>query len=194
MLQRAPIILASASPRRRELLASIGLEFTIDPADIDEASIHRPSPEEEAVALSESKAVHVANRHTQGIVIGADTIVIIGDEVLGKPAHPDQAKAMLHKLSGRTHQVITGVTVVNAATGRKQSAYESTRVTFRSLTQAMIERYVATGEPMDKAGSYGIQGVGALLVSKIEGCYPNVVGLPLVTLTRLLEQFGVDVL
>lgn len=193
-LSATPIILASASPRRRELLSSLGLRFTVDPADIDEESIRCSTPWEQAVALSRAKALHVARRHAQGLVVGADTLVVIDGEVLGKPAGPAEARAMLRTLSGRTHEVYTGVTVVDAATGRHESAYERTEVTFRPLTDEQIDRYIATGEPFDKAGGYGIQGIGALLVARICGCYPNVVGLPLVALARLLEHFGVVVL
>lgn len=193
-MSAAPIILASASPRRRELLALLGFEFHVDPAEIDEGTTREPSPKEQAVALSRAKALHVSRRYDVGLVIGADTLVVIDGRILGKPTDPAEARSMLRLLSGRTHEVYTGVTVVDASTGRLESTYEETLVTFTELSDAAIARYIATGEPFDKAGGYGIQGVGALLVSRIEGCYPNVVGLPLQAVARLLKRFGVDVL
>lgn len=191
---RTPIVLASASPRRRELLASVGLTFTVDPADVDEESMSQLEPRQQAVALAELKAGHVARRYADAVVIGADTIVTVDGQALGKPEDAEDARRMLRMLSGRTHEVITGVAVVDAATGRMASDAERTLVTFRALSEEEIARYVASGEPMDKAGAYAIQGRGALLVSRIEGCYPNVVGLPLVVLLRLLRPFGVVVL
>lgn len=191
---RTPIVLASASPRRRELLTSIGLTFTVDPADVDEETLSDLDPLQQAVALAELKAEHVARRHGEALVIGADTIVTIDGMALGKPQDDEDARRMLRMLSGRTHEVITGVAVVDAATNRAASEAERTLVTFRTLSEDEIARYVASGEPMDKAGAYAIQGLGALLVSRIVGCYPNVVGLPLVTLARLLQPFGVVVL
>lgn len=188
---RTPIVLASASPRRRELLTSIGLTFTVDPADVDEETLSDLDPLQQAVALAELKAEHVARRHGEALVIGADTIVTIDGMALGKPQDDEDARRMLRMLSGRTHEVITGVAVVDAATNRAASEAERTLVTFRTLSEDEIARYVASGEPMDKAGAYAIQGLGALLVSRIVGCYPNVVGLPLVTLARLLQPFGV---
>lgn len=191
---RTPIVLASASPRRRELLTSIGLTFTVDPADVDEETLSDLDPLQQAVALAELKAEYVARRHGEALVIGADTIVTIDGMALGKPQDDEDARRMLRMLSGRTHEVITGVAVVDAATNRAASEAERTLVTFRTLSEDEIARYVASGEPMDKAGAYAIQGLGALLVSRIVGCYPNVVGLPLVTLARLLQPFGVVVL
>lgn len=188
------IILASASPRRRELLTGIGLSFIVDPADVDETNETELDPVARALALASRKARRVSERRERGLVIGADTIVVIDGVILGKPSDAEEASAMLRRLSGRTHEVITAVAIVDAASGRMEAAHATTRVTFRPLSEGEIARYIATGEPFDKAGGYGIQGRGALLVERIEGCYPNVVGLPLVTLADLFTKFGVDLL
>lgn len=190
----SPIVLASASPRRKELLASLGLEFEIVPAEVDEHWEGEPDPRIYAEALARRKAQFVAAQRQSGLVIGADTLVYIDGEILTKPSNETEAHAMLHRLSGRTHTVVTGVAVVNSESDETVSGFEQTKVTFRTLSDAEIKRYVATGEPMDKAGAYGIQGIGALLVARIEGCYPNVVGLPLVRLAELLLHFGVELL
>lgn len=190
----APIILASASPRRKDLLTSLGLRFIVDPADVEEELVHEAEPARQALHLAQWKAQHVSARYRRGVVIGADTIVVIDNRVLNKPSGPAEAVTMLATLAGRTHRVITAVAVADADSGRCESAYQTTLVTFRPLSHQQIARYIATGEPFDKAGGYGIQGLGSLLVARIEGCYPNVVGLPLVTLAELLTSFGVDIL
>ncbi len=190
----SPIVLASSSPRRKELLASLGLQFEIVPAEVDEHWEGESDPRVFAEALARRKAQYVAAQRQSGLVIGADTLVYIDGEILTKPSDETEAQAMLHRLSGRTHTVVTGVAVVNAANKETVSCFEQTDVTFRALSDVEIRRYVATGEPMDKAGAYGIQGIGALLVARIEGCYPNVVGLPLVRLAELLRHFGVELL
>jgi septum formation protein len=186
------IILASNSPRRKELLLQIGLDFSVDPADVDERVLPGESPEGYAVRVALDKARVAAARAGTGIVIAADTIVVLDDEVLGKPADAGDAERMLMKLSGKAHFVITGLAVMDAATGNALTRSSITRVWFRSLASHEIISYVATGEPLDKAGAYGIQGRGALLVDKIDGCYFNVVGLPLSLLGELLHAFGVD--
>ncbi len=186
-----PIILASNSPRRKDLLRQIGLEFSIDPADVDERVLPGESPEEYAVRVALDKARLAASRAVAGIVIAADTIVVVGDEILGKPADAGDAERMLKMLSGKAHRVITGLVVMDAATGRTLTRTSITRVWFRRLMQQEIVSYIATGEPLDKAGAYGIQERGALLVDKIEGCYFNVVGLPLSLLGKLLRDFGI---
>ncbi len=188
------IILASSSPRRRELLRQIGLTFSTDPADIDEGRLPGESPEESAVRIARDKARVTASRKAEGIVIGADTIVVLDDAVLGKPKDARDAERMLSMLSGRVHQVITGVAVIEAQSGRNAVRASITRVWFRKLSPQEIASYVAGGEPLDKAGAYGIQGKGALLVSKIEGCYSNVVGLPLALLAEMLTEFDVRLL
>lgn len=186
-----PLILASNSPRRRELLEQIGLSFTIDPADVDEQILIGETPEDYAVRVARDKARVAAQRSGRGIVIAADTIVVLGREVLGKPSDHKDAARMLTLLSGREHRVITGLIVMDAATGRATARTVVTKVWFRALRTSEIDAYVATGEPMDKAGAYGIQEKGALLVDRIEGCYFNVVGLPLAVLGEILEAFNI---
>ena len=179
------IILASASPRRRELLAHV-CEFEVRPTDCDE-SCSITAPEELVRELSRRKAL--ACRACPGdTVIGADTVVAIDGEILGKPKDPEDAKNMLRKLSGRTHTVFTGVTVVKG--GEAYTFAERTDVTFFELSEELIDRYVASKEPMDKAGAYGIQEKGCLLVEKINGDYFNVVGLPVARLSRILDSIG----
>ncbi|MBC7325061.1 MAG: septum formation inhibitor Maf [Moorella sp. (in: Bacteria)] len=187
------LILASASPRRRELLRRIGLQFEVYPSRLDEGNCRELMPPARVEALALAKARAVAARCRQGLVIGADTIVVCEGRVLGKPASPAEAAAMLEFLSGRTHTVYSGVAVVKAPAGPEKSTHAGTAVTFRHLTPDVITSYVASGEPLDKAGAYGIQGRGALLVESINGDYFNVVGLPLVKLAELLAEFGVDV-
>ena len=188
------IILASQSPRRRELLGQMGIsDFIIRPAQGEEKSAPGLSPAQLVEALSLQKGVEVAVSAAPGdLVISADTVVAVDDRVLGKPHSREEAAAMLASLSGRTHTVYTGVTVCRD--GDVLTEHEATAVRFRSLTPGEIAAYVATGEPMDKAGAYGIQGYGALLVEGIEGDYCNVVGLPVCRLGRMLARFGVDVL
>ncbi len=187
------IILASASPRRAALLQQIGLPFRVQASalgDDGEAALPRETPEAHAVRLALAKAREVAARLGNGLVIGADTVVVLEDRILGKPANPTEAKAFLLALSGRIHRVVSGVAVVDAATGRSEAATAVTAVQMRAFDAAEAEAYVVTGEPMDKAGAYGIQERGALLVEAIQGDYFNVVGLPLVLLMELLRRFG----
>jgi septum formation protein len=190
------IILASASPRRAALLRQIGLPFRVQASalgDDGETALPGEAPEPHAARLALAKAREVATRLGKGVVIGADTVVAPEERILGKPADPAEARAFLLALSGRTHRVVTGVAVVDAATGRFEVATAVTSVRMRGFGAGEAEAYVATGEPMDKAGAYGIQGRGALLVEAIEGDYFNVVGLPLVLLADLLQRFGIDV-
>ncbi len=187
-----PLILASNSPRRRELLHQIGVQFTSDPADVDERILPGESPQDYAVRVSLDKARVAAKRAGAGIVIAADTIVVVDDAILGKPVDREDAKRMLTLLSGKMHRVITGLAVMDAATGKTRTAMSVTKVWFRSLSSGEISSYVASGEPLDKAGAYGIQEKGALLVNQIEGCYFNVVGLPLSLLGEMLQTFGVN--
>ncbi len=188
------VILASTSPRRRELLEQIGVAFSADPADVDERRLPGEDAESYAVRVALDKARVAAARAGKGVIIAADTIVVLGDAVLGKPADARDAERMLAMLAGRRHRVITGVAVLDGETGMKRTAAAATDVWFRDLSPAEISSYVATGEPLDKAGAYGIQGRGALLVTKIEGCYFNVVGLPLSLLNGLLREFGISLL
>ena len=185
------IILASNSPRRRELLAQIGIrDFQILSPDVDEAVESGLSPARMVEALSLRKARAAAGRAgAEDLIIAADTVVALDGRVLGKPRDQEEAFAMLSALSGREHRVYTGVTVLGG--GRAATEHEETAVAFRALSPEEIRDYIATGEPMDKAGAYGIQGVGALLVQGIRGDYCNVVGLPLFRLGRMLSGFGV---
>jgi len=182
------IILASASPRRRRLLRQIGLTFQVMPSSINENNsiCHDPSANVQAMALR--KARDVAARLEDGIVIGADTQILVDGEVFGKPKDAADAARMLSRLSGRIHRVITGVALVDAGTGFEETWAETTLVTFRELSQDEIYAYVETGEPMGKAGAYGIQGRAAAFVERIEGCYFNVVGLPLARLVQKLRK------
>lgn len=185
------LVLASTSPRRRQLLAMVGASFELESPRVDEPSLWGSAPPEELVVrLARAKAEEVAARRPQDVVVGADTIVVLDGEVLGKPRDRDEARRMLEKLSGRTHRVWTGLAVVHRAAGREEVAAERTDVTFRRLEPEEIERYVRLGEGLDKAGAYAVQGVGALFVERLEGCYFNVVGLPLARLAVLLSGFG----
>jgi len=182
------LILASASPRRAELLRQIGIPFRQVVSGVDE-DLHDPAdPDEHVRELSRRKAEDVAGRLGSGIVLGADTVVVLDEHILGKPADAREAGEMLAMLSGRTHKVYTGLALIDAARKTTVSHVEVTEVTFRELSDDEIADYVATGEPMDKAGAYGIQGKGSLLVSGIKGCYFNVVGLPLAGLLGALQR------
>lgn len=185
------LVLASSSPRRQELLRQVGLSFIVDPSDVDEHIADPRSPGDLVEQLALRKARAVAERHPDAPVLGADTIVVIDGEVLGKPADQQGAVAMLERLSGRTHQVMTGVAIVQQ--GRALVSHEETAVRFAPLTREQIEWYVKTGEPMDKAGAYGIQGYAAALIEAISGDYFNVVGLPLFRTVKMLSQIGYPV-
>jgi len=183
------VVLASASPRRRELLNLIGISHEVRPANIDETIRARETPRRHAERLAREKASAIAMRDPDLITIGADTIVVVNRKVLGKPADTAQATHMLGLLSGREHTVVTAVAV---SRGKKlRSAVEEVRVRFRRLSAEEIDAYIATGEPMDKAGAYGIQGFGATIVDRIEGDYFAVMGLPLVRLVGLMRDVGV---
>ncbi len=188
-----PLVLASASPRRRELLQQIGLEFQVIPSCAAENISPDESPEELVVRLSRDKAREVARRDnvTGRWFIGSDTIVLCDDTILGKPRDAAHAAEMLQMLSGREHQVLSGYAIIDRQTGQQRCDAVSTRVWFRQLTDAEIARYIATGEPMDKAGAYAIQGFGVCFVSRIEGSYTNVVGLPLCRLTTAMKELGI---
>jgi septum formation protein len=196
-MSRPGIILASASPRRAALLAQVGLPFRVHPSSLNEeggsAHLGNEAPETVACRLARAKAEEVAARVGRGLVIGADTTVVCDGIAYGKPRDAEEARAILLRLAGRTHQVITGVAVVEAETGRAEVAVAVTQVRMRAFDAAEAAAYVATGEPLDKAGAYAIQGRGALLVEGIEGDYSNVVGLPLIMLATLLRRFGVSV-
>jgi septum formation protein len=187
MTQR--VILASQSPRRRELLTLIGIPHEVRPADLDETMTPDESPIEHAERLAREKAHAIAATNPGAVVIGADTIVVLDGEVLGKPADEAEAAATLRRLSGRTHTVHTAVAVAHG--DRLESGVETVEVTFRPLTDDQVTTYIATREPMDKAGAYGIQGYGAVIVERIHGDYFAVMGLALGRMVALLERVGV---
>lgn len=181
------LVLASASPRRAALLAELGVAFTVRVPGAAETRLAGEAPEATAVRLARAKAGSVVRDGEDAVVVGADTIVVQGDAVLGKPRDPEEARAMLGRLSGRTHRVLTGVAVV-AAPGGEAADVAVTQVRFRPLTDEEIGWMVASGEAADKAGAYGIQGLGSMAVESIEGDYFNVVGLPLNLLRRLIRK------
>lgn len=184
-----PVVLASASPRRRELLTLVGIPHTVSPADIDESVHPGEMPAAHVERLARAKAAVVAPRFSGALIVAADTVVVLDGEIMGKPGDAEDAERALLRLSGRTHIVVTGMAcVLNGAT---VSGVEEVAVTFRKLSAADIREYVATGEPMDKAGSYGIQGYGATIVQRIDGDYFAVMGLSLVRLLELMNQLGV---
>jgi len=190
------LVLASASPRRAELLARLGIPFSAFPVEADERLKPGQAPAAQARRLALEKASAAARKLSfagpqAGWVLGADTLVWLAGRVLGKPRHPAEAEAMLRRLSGRSHQVVTGLALVPLKAGRKPLALaETTRVFFRRLREGEIKDYVRSGEPMDKAGAYGIQGGAGAFVRRIEGCYFNVMGLPLARTAELLERAG----
>lgn len=183
------IVLASGSPRRRELLETLGLEFSVVPAKGEEIAPEGAGPAETVTALAEAKAAEVAQGCPGSLVIAADTIVWAEGKILGKPKDEADAKRMLHMLSDNAHEVYTGVAIIYD--GKSAVGAEKTKVFFRRLTDAEIDGYVSSGEPMDKAGAYGIQGRAALMVRRLEGDYFNVMGLPLCRLGQMLEEIGV---
>ncbi|MDO6462410.1 Maf family protein [Granulosicoccaceae sp. 1_MG-2023] len=189
---QATLILASASPRRRALLGQIGLQATVCPAQIDESVLPDETPAAYVARLAQEKAAAVARRSPGRVVLAADTAIAFAGQILGKPASPEQAVTMLTALSGKSHDVLTGAAIVYDHQCHWKVV--STRVRMRQLSGSQIRAYVATGEPLDKAGAYGIQGLGAVLIAGIEGSYSNVVGLPLAETADLLQQAGIDVL
>ena len=184
------LVLASGSPRRRELLRGLDLEFEVRVADIDETPLSGESPEQLVSRLSAAKVERVAEGRPESLVIAADTVVVQGGEILGKPADEAENRVFLQRLEGRVHEVFTGHSL--RLGGRSAEGVTSTRVWFRPLGGEEIARYAATGEGLDKAGGYAIQGLGAALVPHIEGCYFNVVGLSLATVVELARELGVE--
>ncbi|MBS7225466.1 MAG: septum formation inhibitor Maf [Clostridiaceae bacterium] len=182
------LILASASPRRQELLRLITEEFTVVPADADETLPAGLPVANQIEVLAERKAADIFAKHPDSVVIGSDTMVVIDGQPLGKPADADDARRMLKMLSGRAHEVITGLAVLSPVGSR--IGHRTTKVQFRDLSDGEIERYLATGEPLDKAGAYGIQGKGATLITGIDGDYFSVVGLPVSMLYTMLDELG----
>lgn len=188
------LILASSSPRRAELLKQIGLNFEIKTGSVDEPLLPGLSPPELVERLAERKAAAVARELDDGIVIAADTVVVWQGQVLGKPRNGEEAFDMLSKLQGSVHDVFTGVALIDVRSGKVLVEHEKTRVFFRAMEGFEISRYVATGEPLDKAGAYGVQGLAAIFIRRLEGCYTNVVGLPLSRLALMLKKFSYEVL
>ena len=190
-VRNSRLILASTSPRRRDLLEQTGLEFTVIPSNLVENSIPLSSPESYVKRLAEAKAKEISQRHPDSWIIGADTIVIINNTMLGKPESRSEALKMLRSLSGKTHQVLTGYCICCEATGRFFSETIKTDVCFKELTGYQIDWYINSGEPFDKAGAYAIQGIGTFLVKRIHGSYTNVVGLPVCEVLEFLINEGV---
>ena len=188
------IILASASPRRKELLGKIGLEFEVEPSNYAEDTHSELEPHELAEKVSLEKAQAIANKHKNAIVIAADTFIVLGTKMLGKPKTEVEAKRMLRAISGKPHLVITGFTIIDTDINKVLSRVVETKVYIRRLTSNEINAYVESKEPLDKAGAYAIQGLGSVIVEKIEGDYFNVMGLPLSALTESLKDFGINIL
>ncbi len=187
------LILASNSPRRAELLKQIGLDFKIIPSFYSEKNQLFGDPLLLVKEHALNKARQVAETISSGLIIGADTVVFLEGRMMGKPSGSDEAVKMLSNLSDKTHQVFTGIALIDVSTREQKVDYEMTEVKFRSLDKNEIRAYVATKEPFDKAGGYGIQGKGAVLVEEIKGCYFNVVGLPIAKLVMMLQGFGVSI-
>jgi septum formation protein len=189
------LILASDSPRRREILSRLGLAFEVIPAGLEEGTseevVEDPGSRAEALALAKARAV--AQKHPEDLVLGADTLVCLGTRSFGKPRDEAEARQMLQALSGRSHRVVTGVALVGLSRGLEVAAYDETLVTFRKLSEREIASYASSGEPMDKAGAYAVQGKASLFVERVEGEYDTVVGLPLKVVARLLEEAGLDI-
>ncbi len=184
-----PIVLASASPRRRALLEALGIEIEVIPGAAEETLDGVPS--EVVLYNARIKRDEIAARVAHpALVIAADTIVVLGDWIMGKPADIEEARAMLRALSGRTHEVLTGVAIRNTQTGQATEGFETTQVTFRALAESEIGAFVEAVNPVDRAGAYTVDGPGSLLVARYEGCYQNVLGLPIVRLDNLLRTLG----
>lgn len=194
MIQNRKIILASSSPRRKELLEKIGLTFSVDPSDVEEKPPIDIKPEGIAKIISLQKALKVAPKYSDAIVIAADTFGFFRGKIIGKPENADHAKRILSTLSGKSHKVITGYTILDTSNRQITTHSVETRVYFKKLTPEEIDSYVKSGEPLDKAGAYGIQGLGSVIVDKIEGDYYNVMGLPVSALVESLKKFGIHVL
>ncbi|HUP47563.1 MAG TPA: Maf family protein [Thermoanaerobaculia bacterium] len=187
-------ILASSSPRRRELLASIGIDFEVVPSHVPEKPQPGEAPEEYVARLSRDKAAAVAAAHPDRWIIAADTTVLFGDQLLEKPAHEADAARMLSVIAGKTHVVYSGVTIEKASLAYRETRVAESEVRMLPLSPEDIAWYVGTGEPLDKAGAYAVQGIGAMFIDSIHGSYTNVVGLPLALLFQMLRKAGVEVL
>jgi septum formation protein len=188
------LILASSSPRRKELLQTLGLTFSVITSDVDETTSPELTPAEVVEQLALRKARAVAEKISAGVVLGADTIVVLDGQILGKPEDEADAFRMLSALQGREHTVYSGVALIDAASGRFEVAHNATQVRIRPMSEREIKAYIHTGEPMDKAGSYAIQGIGSIIVEGIAGDYFTVVGLPLNLTAKMLARFGLPLL
>jgi len=188
------IILASTSPRRLELLRGLGLKVKVVSSRVKESKFNIKNPEKLVKTLALTKAQEVARRTKEGLIIGADTIVVLKGKILGKPEGEEEARAMLRELSGKTHEVLTGLAIIDASSGKTMVDFVRTNVKFRKLTEEEIASYVASDKPFDKAGAYAIQEKAGLFVEKIDGCYFNVVGLPLAKLAEMLRGYGVTLI
>ena len=188
------IILASASPRRSELLRQIGLKFEVDPCDEAEFPLRTDDPKNAARRISQAKAVTVAARHKDAIIIAADTFGVVDGKIFGKPTSAENAREMLTTISGRYHEVVTGFTIIDTASRKIVSRSVETSVFMKKLTPEEIDSYIESKEPLDKAAAYAIQGLGAVIIKRIEGDYFNVVGLPLEALSEALKEFDIRVL
>ncbi|OGW25418.1 MAG: septum formation protein Maf [Nitrospirae bacterium GWC2_42_7] len=188
------IILASASPRRKEILMKTGLKFKVDASEYAEDNGHKLSPQKLAIYLSSEKAKSVAIKYKNAIIISADTFIVFKNRIFGKPRNISNAREMLKLFSGKPHSVITGFTIIDTSENKRVSKTVETKVFFRKLNDKEIESYLRTKESLGKAGAYGIQGMGAMLINKIEGDYYNVMGLPLTALVENLKKFGIEVL
>jgi septum formation protein len=187
LAEQGRLVLASASPRRARLLELVGVPFTSHPSDVVE-EVPGGAPAERALLLAEAKARSVARYHPESLVLGGDTEVVLDGRILGKPSSPEDALKMLMQLRGRSHKVVTALYLLDVPSGATSSGVEETRVTMRAFSDAEAELYAHSGEPMDKAGAYAIQGKAAVLVESIEGCYYNVVGLPLTRLAMMMDD------
>jgi septum formation protein len=192
------LVLASASPRRQELIAILGLPVQIIPSRVQEDTPDHWSPSQIVEGLSKRKADAVKDKLSEStdfssIVVGSDTIVVLNGKVMGKPRDASEAEQMLQELAGEVHEVYTGITCIRISDAKTVTSHRVTKVRMRNLTSTQISRYVSTGESMDMAGAYGIQGIGSLLIESIDGCYFNVVGLPLSLLAVILEQFDITI-
>lgn len=187
------IILASTSPRRKALLKQIGLDFKIIPSNYEEDMTLKMSPAKLVKFLARSKSLEVANRTKKGIVIGVDTFVVYKNKKFGKPKNKKDAKEMLRKISNKKVKIYSGISIINAKTKKELLDYEVTKVKIKRLSETEINKYINSKEPMDKAGAFAIQGLGAIFITSIKGCYSNAIGLPLHKLKILLEQMGINI-
>ena len=186
------LVLASASPRRKELLSRAGIPFIVDVGEYEEDLSLNLAPHELVKHLALGKAKAVCQRHQNSVIIGADTIVVLGDELFGKPHTPDRAKEMLRRISGNMNTVVTGYALIDTASGEVVTESQETKIFFRTMSEHEIDAYIATGEPLDKAGGYAIQGIGGIFIEKIHGDWNSALGLPLYSVMQTLQQFGID--